>query len=56
MNNPSLEGAAPTERDRDETASELAGVTRQRDELKRQLDIALEQNLAMRRELKKQHS
>lgn len=36
-----------------ELRDELAGVTRQRDEMKRQLVIALEENLEMRKQLKK---
>lgn len=35
-----------------ELRDELAGVTRQRDEMKRQLVIALEENLEMRATLK----
>lgn len=43
MSSPYLEAAAIAEQERDNALEELAGVTRQRDELKRQLVLALDE-------------
>ena len=53
MSSPYLEAAAMAERERDEALDQLAGVIRQRDDLKRQLVAAIDENLQIREELKR---
>ena len=52
---PYLEAAAMAERERDEALDQLAGVEAQCDEMKRQLNIALEQNCDLRKECQRLH-